>query len=252
MKILLRIADIILNLLFPLRCGFCSEIIPCIQATRYPLCEKCLSKIKFIGQNACAYCGKELNDGEKNICKYCKGARYYEKVISVCEYSGLAREKILEFKFMGKKELYKVFSILIIEKLKMTNFRNFDIIISVPIHSSKLAERGYNQSELIAREIAKYFGLPVSSSNLIKDKQTESQSLLDKTKRIMNVLDSFRVQDKREIKGKKVLLVDDIITTGATVNECSKVLKQAGGLEVYVVTIATGRSDVNRGDCNGC
>lgn len=245
MKIFTKPAEIILNLLFPPRCSFCSEVISCIPVPEYYLCESCLSQVLFIGIEACRYCGKRLRDREEIICGQCVEQRYYSKVISACEYSGLVREKILEYKFDGSRQLHKVFSEVIINKLKMTNDQQFDIIISVPVHMSKLQERGYNQSELIAKEIAKYFLVQISIDNLIKIKPTMSQSKLHRKDRLSNLAGSFQVTNNQDILGKKILLVDDIITTGSTANECSKVLMQAGAKDITVVTIATGKNDMD-------
>ncbi len=242
---LTKISETFLNLFFPPRCGFCSEIISWIPKPRYMLCEECLSKISLINMEACKYCGKQLKTDTRKVCPQCTGEKNYSNVFSSCEYSGLIRDKLLEYKFKGNKQLYKVFASFIIDKLKMTNQVGFDIIISVPLHLSKLEERGYNQSELIAKEIAQYFLIPLSINNLVKSKPTESQSKLDKKGRSINVKGAFCVRDNYEIRDKKVLLVDDIITTGATVNECSKVLVQAGAGEVYVVTVATGIIDTD-------
>lgn len=243
--ILSRISDTILNLLFPPRCGFCEDIIGWVSPGKYRLCESCVEKISFIGEDACRYCGKQLSTYGLKLCDQCTEDKYFSMVVSACEYSGLIREKLIEHKFKGNKQLYKVFASLVIEKFKMTNDQEFDIIISVPMHSSKFAERGYNQSELIAVEISRYFSIPVSINNLIKSRPTQVQSKLDKRSRMVNVNGAFGVVCSDDIKDKKVLLIDDIITTGATINECSRVLLEAGAREVYAATVATGRNDLD-------
>ena len=106
------------------------------------------------------------------------------------------------------------------------------------MHKHKKAVRGYNQSELVAKEMAKQMEIKFEKGILIKQRNTEVQSTLNKTQRIQNVKDAFLVTDFTKVKGKKIILVDDIYTTGSTVNECSKLLKQAGAKEICVVTIA--------------
>ena len=243
MKFLVLIKEFVVNLFFPPRCEFCYELINWVPAPKYPLCEKCLYQVLFIGENACKTCGKQLNEQECDYCRCNIESRYFTSVLSACEYDGCVREKLLEFKFKGRKQLYKVFSAFIMEKLKMTNEQKIDIIISVPLHFSKLRERGYNQSELIAKEIANQMKLPLYSNGLIKNKLTQNQSTLDKYGRSVNVRNAFEILNDKELKGKRILLVDDIITTGATVNECSKILKAAGAEEVVVATVATGKSN---------
>ncbi len=243
MKILNQIYDFALNLLFPPRCEFCSELMEWFPKPNAPLCEPCLQEALIIEDNSCVYCGKRMRDDSRTTCGQCAGMRYYARVYSACEYEGLIRDKLLEFKFKGRKQLARALTWLIIEKLKMTNNLNFDIIVSVPVHYAKMNERGYNQSELIARRLADYYSKPLSTHSLVKSKPTESQSKLDKRDRNVNVRGAFELIDADKITGKKVLLVDDIITTGATVNECSRVLIEAGAKEVYVVTAATGKND---------
>lgn len=233
----------VLNLFFPPRCGFCAALFDWAAVPEANLCEQCISRITFIGLESCRFCGKQLNNHKQTECGQCAGLKYYTRAISACEYEGLVREKLLEFKYKGNRQLAGIFSYFIAKKLKMTKQQNFDIIISVPIHSSKREERGFNQSELIAGSIAEYLGKPLSTCNLIRTKQTESQSKLDKKYRFQNIRDAFEVVNAGEIRGKRILLIDDILTTGATANECSKILKESGAEEVYVATVATGRSN---------
>lgn len=210
----------VLNLIFPNVCGFCNEI------NDNSLCRSCelnLSKYEID-------CIKShTNDKQK----------YFDFLYSALKYENTVREKIIQYKFNENSYLYKTFAKIIIKNKKIYRFlKLYDIIISVPMHKNKKAVRGYNQCELIAREITKQLELDYEKDVLIKVKNTEIQSTLTKLQRIENVKGAFCIKDETKVKGKKIILVDDIYTTGSTVNECSKVLKKAGASEICVVTIA--------------
>ncbi|MGE5328926.1 MAG: ComF family protein [Deltaproteobacteria bacterium] len=233
--------NLVLNLFFPPRCSFCSNIMDWSSRNEEVVCPDCLVQTSFVDTQSCIHCGKSLEKQSSCSCGLDSQKLYYDKVYSACEYEGITREGLLDFKFSGRKELARVFAWFIIKKLQMTNEKTFDIIISVPIHKTSFKERRYNQSELIAEHIAKYYSKQLVKNNLIKTKETLMQSKLNKNDRSQNIKDAFEVVLKDEVKGKNILLIDDILTTGATVNECSKVLKQNGAKQIIVATVATGK-----------
>ena len=210
----------ILNLIFPNVCGFCNKINEnslCID------CEKMLSKYKL----------ERIKD-----CKEDK-TKYFDFSYCALKYEGIVREKIISYKFGEKSYLYKTFAKIIINNKKIYDIlKLYDIILPVPMHKSKESVRGYNQSALLAMEIANSIGIKFKDGVLVKIKDTNIQSSLTKKERHKNLNGAFKVKDKGKIINKKVVLVDDIYTTGSTVNECSKVLKNAGAKEILVVTIA--------------
>ena len=210
----------ILNLIFPNVCGFC---------------------YKFNNNNLCKKCEMILNKYEfNNIKDYTQDKqKYFDYLFCALKYENIIREKIIQYKFNEKSYLYKTFAKIIIKNKKIYSFfKLYDIIIAVPMHKSKKNIRGYNQSELVAKEIAKQMELVMEKDTLIKVKKTQVQSTLTKSKRMENIKDAFGIKNSDKIKNKKIILVDDIYTTGSTVNECSKVLKKAGAKEICVVTIA--------------
>jgi len=139
------------------------------------------------------------------------------------------------FKYEGKVKLGRFLSDLIIDRCLPPQF---DIIVPVPLHSKRLKERGFNQSFLLAHQINKKLSLPVIADDLQRIKWTRPQVELDWRERASNVKGAFTLIDNEEIKGKEVLLIDDVYTTGSTVNECARVLKKAGAKKVYVATVA--------------
>jgi len=207
----------LLDIIFPPVCGFCGEI------NEDYLCKKCEEKIK-----------KELvykieQTEEKN----------FEKHIYLMNYKGNVRYKILAYKFFNKSYMYKTFTKIILNNKKICEIlKTYDIIIPVPIHKKRINERGYNQSELIAREISKNIKSIKYIKGLKKIRNNLKQSLLSKRQRIENVKNAYEIANKEIIRNKKVILFDDIYTTGNTVNECSKVLRQNGADSILVLSLA--------------
>jgi ComF family protein len=216
----------LLNLLFPPKCIFCGDIVR--NHSRIDVCSLCYEKLPFICE------GKIKPE---------KG-QYFDEVICVFEYSTIIKKAILKYKFFNKPHYYRTFALLLSDKINMMTIKpEIDIIISVPLHKSRQRSRGYNQSYLISRAVSKEIGVKEGSYLLLRVKETQSQSTLPKNKRHSNIENAFKVLKHHEIKGKKILIIDDILTTGSTLNECSRVLKEAGALQVIAAVIASGRKN---------
>ena len=155
------------------------------------------------------------------------------------KYEGIIRDKLIDYKFDEKSYLYNCFTKLILnDENACRKIISYDIILSVPISKKRYKKRGYNQSDLIVRKIAKKLNISYEKNCLLKIKDVIEQSKLDKEERKMNIKNVYICKHKEKLEGKKVLLVDDIYTTGSTVNECSKVLKEANVKKIGVLTIA--------------
>ena len=210
-----------LNLIFPPVCGFCNEI------NNNFLCEKCSQKFQQVNVST--------------ICDYRKEPVYFDEHFYLFKYINEIRESIIKYKFDKKSYYYKSFSQLFNRDSIFKQFiGNYDIIIPVPIHKKRFKSRGYNQSELIAKEIALKCGKAYYKDVLIKKNNIVAQSSLEnKLERVRNIKDAFAVgQNIEVIKDKKIAIFDDVFTTGATANECAKVLKENGSSFVGVFTIA--------------
>lgn len=209
----------------------------------------------LIYPNRCVICKKKLGENLTYTCEICSniieynlknGAygyvpnNFFDLLISPFLYIGIIRKKILEFKFSNKAYLGKFFGYLLAKEIKKKNLC-FDLIVPVPMYYTRKLDRGYNQSEILANEISKNLDVTCLNNVLIKFKKSEIQSTLHLEKRRKNVLNTYLVKKLRKIKNKVILLVDDIYTTGATVNECAKMLKINGAKKVIVVTIAHGK-----------
>ena len=127
------------------------------------------------------------------------------------------------------------------EKLKQAGLEKIDGVLSVPLHKRRKTERGYNQSFLISRMLSGKMKVPEMSRLLIRVRNTESQSLLSQKGRSENMKGAFRVSNPFKIRGKNILLVDDVVTTGNTLNECTKMLKDAGAGKIYAAVVASAR-----------
>ncbi|MFA6308766.1 MAG: ComF family protein [Clostridia bacterium] len=218
----------ILNLIFPLKCIFCGNILEVSQSKE--ICKSCFGKISFTDKNLYHTL---LNKEENN---YCDG------IVCVCEYSGIIKESLITYKFFNKPGHYRTFAHMLSQRLKeMTDCKGFDIIVSIPLHKKREYIRGYNQSKLISKALSKQLKIIEASFVLKRVFDTRTQSLLNRNLRKMNVKGAFRADYKDFIKGKTILLVDDILTTGNTINECCRVLKEAGAKKVFAAVIATGR-----------
>ena len=199
----------------------------------------------------CAICGK-LNS--KKCCKDCekrinsqlnlnienKAGYYFEKHMYLFKYKNEIRNLILDYKFRDKSYLYELFAKIITKNEKICGIlEKYDIIISVPIHKKRKKQRGYNQSELIARQISKNIAnLQLENKAFIKIKNNKPQSTLNKKQRKQNVKNVYKLENKGKIENKNIVLFDDIYTTGNTANEIAKILKQNGANKILVLTIA--------------
>ena len=199
----------------------------------------------------CAFCGKI---DENFLCEKCNKKfekltnvhiqkyknKTYAEHIYMFKYTDIRRE-ILEYKFDDKAYYYKTISQVFLKNKKICEIlKTYDIIIPVPIHNKRRKERGYNQSELIARAISKTLGIPIVKNVLVKIKNTVPQSSLNKVQRAENAKGVYSAKNHTKLRNKKILLIDDIYTTGSTLNECANALIQKGikREQIGVLTLA--------------
>lgn len=217
MKRILYFINYAINLIYPNVCGICDKIY------KDDLCKKCEIKLKNIS--------KFKIDTYKN--------KNYKRHIYLFKYEGIIKERLINFKFNQKVYIYRAFVNFLIKNKKICRFlKSYDIIIPVPIHYNRKVTRGYNQSALISKNIAIKLQIDYDEKVLLKRVNNKPQSTKNKQERKNNVIGVYYIKNKEKIFNKKVLLVDDIYTTGSTVNECAKVLKIAGAKEIDIFTIA--------------
>ena len=209
MKLLTKIID----LLFPHRCPLCGEI---LEETA----------------GCCKSCREELVP-VKTVAKL----RYISRVAAVCSYTGLAAEAVIRMKFAGRPDLTEGIGRMMAEAVRNEDgLPMFDGILPVPMTRRDVLRRGFCQTKLLAKVIGRELSVPVLPGALRKIRQTRQQHRLSKEERLKNVLGAYAVADPAAIAGKHLLLCDDVITTGTTVDQCAKVLLEAGALSVAAVT----------------
>lgn len=217
MKIL-HFINYTLNLIYPNVCGICDKL-----CNDY-ICKKCEIKLKKLS--------KVKVDIYKN--------KYFKKHLYIFKYEGIIKQRLIKYKFNEKIYIYKAFVNFMLKNKKICGFlKNYDIIIPVPIHKQRKLERGYNQSALISKEISrKLENLQYIDDVLLKKINNKPQSTKNKLDRKQNVIGAYYLKNKEKIENKKVILLDDIYTTGSTVNECCKILRQAKPKWLDVITVA--------------
>ncbi|NCO67972.1 MAG: amidophosphoribosyltransferase [Nitrospirae bacterium CG_4_10_14_0_8_um_filter_41_23] len=219
------------NTLYPSRCPLCGSAPDVFSHS--PICASCWSKIKKYTGPSCRICAMPFSSEYSNICWQClKKAPPFLRAINYGLYEGILAEAINQLKFYGVKRLSKPLGRL----LHSLDLPETDGIVSVPLNTKSLRERGFNQSLLIARVTSKNIRVPLLMDILLKKRETPPQIGLSAKERLLNLKNAFEV--KGNIKGLRLLLVDDVMTTGATVTECSKELMKAGAKEVIVLTLA--------------
>lgn len=227
----------VLEFIYPPRCVFCNEIIEVGKSKL--ICDNCKNNIRFIEGDTCLKCGKPLNDNEEKTCKQClKYDFVYKKGISLLCYEGFARDAIHRFKYKNHPEYAKIFAQLMYDYSEDKTFFNANYLIPIPMFIKKKKSRGFNQAELIANEFSKISNIPVLEDVLIRIKKTKKQSDLNFKERQNNIKDAFKVERSDRIKNKNILLIDDIYTTGSTINECSKILLDAGARDIYFYSLS--------------
>ena len=211
LKVIIKIFDSILNFIYPNRCVFCQEIMAINEEDC--ICKYCYTDIDFI-----------CDDQEPKL--------------AVFSYDEKTRYAIFRLKYDNQKQYAKVFAKMMYYKLLKIDISKYDYIIYVPMYIKKKKKRGYDQAEVIACELSKLCGIPIENNNLIRIKITLPQSKVSFEKRSENVKDAFYVKNPSRINNKNILLIDDIYTTGNTINYCAKELKKAGANNICYFTLA--------------
>ena len=225
----------ILNFIYPPICPICNEAVE----SHGVLCAKCWSKFNWISNPKCFRCGypfpADLDLGPRPMCPHCAaGECDLDFIRSACVYDDVSKNIMLPFKHASRLKYQKLMSRAMINALRDLNL-DVDVVIPVPLAYKRLFKRGYNQATLLARPIAKYFSVHLDVDSIHRKYKPDMGHKNTKQRR-ENVRGVFKVIDKNKIKGKKVLLVDDVMTSGATFYELNRVLRNAGVSAVYAVS----------------
>lgn len=223
----------ILNWIYPPRCIFCNNIIALNLYSGFDVCQNCIPKLPFIKEPTCKKCGKSIKS-DNELCDDCLiHTHSYKKCWVAVEYDDMVKESIYSLKYKScpnySKSLAEIMYIAMSYK-DIFDYK-FDFVTSVPIHKNRLKTRGYNQAELLAKQISSRLNIEYKNL-LLRIKDTKPQNILSPKERYNNLKDAFILNDNNLKSGSKVLIIDDILTTGATVDICSDMLAKSG-LEVY-------------------
>jgi len=242
MKFLSQLIDII----YPPHCHICGRFVSADEdrVSSHHLCDDCLADLTPITHPICTVCGLPFSTrkGEDHLCENCLRKRpWYDSVRAPYLYSGPLVEAIQRFKYSSETQLTSSLGTLLSSFAKelVPNPLTPDFLtVPVPLHIRRLRERGFNQSLLLAKVVATDLGTQLDYLSLIRIRHTRAQTGLRKEERRKNVKDAFSIIYPEIIKGKKILLVDDVFTTGYTLNECARTLKKSGAMVVICLTLA--------------
>lgn len=233
-----KIKDFFLDILYPRRCPVCGKIVP---QRGLLICPDCIGKLSWIRQPLCKCCGKEIISENNEYCSDCAGRpRAFDGGMAVINYNELASRSMALIKYHNKREYLDFYTEAIFRRLagKIRRLQP-DALVPVPVHPARLKKRGFNQAEELARRLSDFLHIPVNTSMLSRGKNTLPQKALSPAERLYNLEKAF-IAAKIPSSIHTILLVDDIYTTGSTVEACARVLKRNGAEQVYFVTIFMG------------
>lgn len=233
---LIKAGEKLVDLLYPPTCPFCDR-----QIMHTGVCLACKEQLPFIKGYRCMRCSKPVASQEIEYCMDCAKQKHkYNKGISLLLYDDCVKQSIANYKYHNRRDFAKSYSALMIQEMgEIWKEWNCDIVMPVPVHRKKKRKRGFNQAELIAKAIAEYLKIPCETKLLVRCKNTLPQKEFTPEERRKNLEKAFKIMEN-VVEYKKVLLIDDIYTTGSTIDACAVALRKSGVQEVYFSTISIG------------
>lgn len=221
---------------YPTTCVFYGKI------CKKGICKSCSEKIDYIQEPLCKKCGKPIHSQEGEFCFDCQRRMlHYEQGRSLWLHKRPVSSSIYDFKYKNKRVYGEIYGREMAEQFNdLIRMWEIDVLIPVPLHRKRQRKRGYNQAEIIARELGKRLGIPVDMSVIIRERETTPQKELGQKNRRKNLKKAFCLTGKRLI-GKNILLIDDIYTTGSTIDAMAEVLMKTGCEKIYFLTISIGQ-----------
>jgi competence protein ComFC len=228
----------LISLFYPANCDLCGQP---IGRNQY-LCDTCEEKAPRIVPPFCAKCSEPFDGAidQEFTCANCSHrALEFDAAVSAYRSRGIVRVVMLKFKYGGDLHLRHIIGRWLLQVLADDRIRNrtFDAIVPVPLHPARRRERGFNQAELLARILSAETRIPLRPA-LERVRYTTTQTAFDRTERMENLHNAFRLRKNVGVQDSRVLLVDDVLTTGSTLSECARILRKAGAQSVHAVTAA--------------
>lgn len=229
-----------MDLVFPRNCPLCNRTLDVDEPGC--VCPPCIAAFPRIEPPMCHWCGRPVRGAIQNefVCSQCLGKRlHYDRAYSACLADAKMLDAIHRFKY--QREVYFAPSLaqVLVECAKRhVPWTELDVIVPVPLHPRKQRQRHFNQARMLADALSVAFDKPILDPNLRRVVDTPSQTFLDAEARRKNLREAFRVKRPAEFAGKRIVLVDDVFTTGSTANVCAHELKKAGAVSVFVLTLA--------------
>ncbi|MDO5407206.1 MAG: ComF family protein [Eubacteriales bacterium] len=232
----------VIDLLFPRRCPVCGDI---VQPQGALICPACLPKLSPVRQPACRKCGKEVVGEHAEYCPDCmRHQRSFESGVALFNYNEAARASMVAVKYKNRREYLDFYAEAADYRFRRTVAGwQADALIPVPVHPSRRRTRGFNQAEELAKRLGRRWKIPVETELLIRCRKTAPQRELNPQERLKNLQKAFAVHPSGAARGsipQRVILVDDIYTTGSTMEACTRVLKEAGVQEVHFIVLCIG------------
>ena len=227
----------LLDFVFPRRCPVCGDI---IVPQGELCCLSCRGRLKYVEEPYCLKCGKPLKDAGEALCPDCsrkKRSFDYGRVVFL--YDELMSNTIYYFKYGGRQEYAAFYADEILKRYeRLIRSISPDALVPIPLHKSRFRKRGYNQAELIAEELSRRLGIPVLPKLLLRVKKTKPQKNLDEAQRENNLKRAFKI-GKNDVSLETVILIDDIYTTGSTLDSAAGCLREIGVKGVYFIVLST-------------
>ncbi len=245
LKFLGWLAGILADFAFPPYCACCHERMP--DGQREPVCRECWRRaITWDRGGACQRCGAGLPAGTvPRLCYSCRIEGWdCSDIRTPGPFAGTVAEAIHLLKYSERRSIARRLAALMRGCLGTDDcYLKSDLIVAVPLHSARLRERGYNQAQLLADELSRMTGIPADPKAVRRVRHNPTQTRLNRKQRLENVRNIFQVKDPSRVRGRRVILVDDVLTTGATIGSCARALLEAGALEVLALAAAAAPLD---------
>ena len=226
----------ILDYIFPRRCAVCDVVLP---IGRNEICDKCSTRIQYLGNHICFQCGKQVKE-EEEYCYDCRRRKHsYDQGRAVFAYEYI-RLSLYRFKYAGRREYASFYARSIANRLgQMRKLWKPQALVPVPMYSRKKRKRGYNQAEEIAKELGKFWKLPVITDLVVRCKNTRPMKEIVGTDRQNNLKKAFKL-GTNDVKLNTIIIIDDIYTTGSTIDAVAKICREAGITHIYYITVSIG------------